>query len=148
MAALDFPTSPTEGQLFPATTPRWKYSSGKWVAYGSTTPFYTAAFFSGIPEANDVLISMDLPCAATFAEDLAGWRCSADDAATAETVLLVKYAGTSVGTITFAAEGAVATLSAEEAIAGEQYGLLEVLFPATADATLGNVRLTISGVRA
>jgi len=44
MAALDFPTSPSEGQVFPVSSPRWIYTNGYWTAYehGTVIPFLSS----------------------------------------------------------------------------------------------------------
>jgi len=66
-------------------------------------------------------------------------------AATAQTDLDVRHNGTSVGTIRFAASESRAAFIAASEIILEPGDLLEVTAPASSDATLADLAITLAG---
>ena len=80
-----------------------------------------------------------------LAVDLAGSRGSAGTAATAETDFDIRRNGTSIATMRFAAAADTATFIAASETVLEPGDVLSVVAPATPDATLADVGLTIAG---
>lgn len=81
--------------------------------------------------------------AMTIPAGMTGSQGSAGTAATASTEFTVSKNGTSAGTMTFAASGTTATFAAASDISLAAGDVLTVAGPATADATLADVAVTI-----
>jgi len=85
--------------------------------------------------------------AATFPAGLTGSQFIAGVAATGSTILTLKRNGSSIGTITFGAASTTATASFATAVTFFAGDVLEVVGPASADATLAKISLTLRGTR-
>lgn len=72
-----------------------------------------------------------------------GSYANADTAATAQAVFTIKRGGTTVGTITFAASSAIGTFSVSGDKAFNKGSVLSITAPASQDATLENISITL-----
>ena len=106
-----------------------------------------AGGFSGLGSANNVLLDYVSVRAVTFGANFAGSLGIAGTAATADVVYTIEINGAAVGTMNFAAGAAAATFTssggaAVDLSAGQN---LQVIGPATPDATLANLTFTLLG---
>lgn len=103
---------------------------------------------AGAPTSSQVVLRRVFGLPVVFADEFAGSYASAGTAATASTTFTVKKNGSSVGTIVFAAAGTTGTWSTTGTTVSFAAGdLLEIVAPASADATLAAVAFTVVGVR-
>lgn len=118
-------------------------------AMTALTPFDVVMFFPGAPTASAIVAQVVAARALFFPGNLSGSAGYGKTAATASTVFDVKKNGSSVGSITFAAAGTVPTFSTTSgaAISLSSGDRLEVISPATPDATLANISFTLAGTR-
>lgn len=110
-------------------------------------PFDVSVFAPGLGSNSQILFRGKLARAVTFPAGASLSLASASAAATGSTTYTLKKNGTSFATVNFAASASVGTWTqASDAVfaAGD---LLEIDGPATADATLANVGITLAGVR-
>jgi hypothetical protein len=99
----------------------------------------------GSPGASEVVLRAVLARRTRFAAALAGSVGHAGTAATAQTDFDVRRNGASIGTIRFPAGAATATFIAASAVVFEPGDRLTVLAPATPDATLADIAVTLAG---
>ena len=114
---------------------------------GGAAPFDIAVFFPGQPEAAERLLKLEVARGFSLPTDLAGSRGHADTAATAEAVCTLLKNGAAAGTITVAAgsqDAAFALAGGLALIPGDRF---ELVAPATQDATLAGLALTLIGTR-
>ena len=113
------------------------------------TPFDAVMFFPGAPTASAIVAQIVAARPLLFPGNLSGSEGYGKTAATASTVFDVKKNGSSVGSITFAASGTVPTFltTSGAAISLASGDRLEVVAPATPDATLANISFTLAGNR-
>jgi hypothetical protein len=110
-------------------------------------PFDVSVFAPGVGANNQKLLRAKLARAVTFPATAALSQTAASANATASTTFTLSKNGTSFATVNFAAAAAVGIWTqASDAVfaAGD---LLEIDGPATADATLADVGITLAGVR-
>ncbi|GIX11749.1 hypothetical protein [Elioraea sp.] len=100
---------------------------------------------AGVPAASEMLLRTVVARRRRLKVDLAGSQGMAGVAATAETDLDVQRNGASVGTIRFAASAPTAIFIAASEIVLEPGDLLEVIAPASPDATLADIAVTLAG---
>jgi hypothetical protein len=100
---------------------------------------------AGTPAASEVLLRTVVARRSRLKVDLAGSQGTAGVAATAETDLDVQRNGTSIGTIRFAASASTAVFIAASETVLEPGDLLEVFAPASPDATLADIAITLAG---
>lgn len=119
------------------------------IRLGEFGPYRAAQWVRGTPGAGELLYRFRVPEASTLLPDLLGWSAQGDVAATASSVFDVRKNGATVGSITFAAAGTVATLttSGGTAVSLAANDFLDVVAPSPADATLADVTLSILIVR-
>ena len=111
-------------------------------------PVDVGTYISGVPTASEVVLGYVFTRAVTFPDDFAGSQSTAGVAATASTTFAVKKNGSSVGTLVFSAAGSTgAFLTSGGSTSFAAGDLLELVAPASPDATLANVRVTFMGVR-
>lgn len=171
------PGSPTNGDIYIVPSPdnriavrdngAWSYLTPKegwqtWVAdedamyaftgsawvKGAGQPVDHCGYVVAVGGGSSVLWKIVFTRAVTFPSGFAGSQAHAGVAATASTVLTIKKNGTSVGSLTFGAAGVVgafATSGGAVTVAAGDY--LEVFAPASADATLAAVAITLAGMR-
>jgi hypothetical protein len=106
-------------------------------------PFELPISIGAKPTASEILLRAALTFPYTIFKD----RCvaSAETAATASTVFTLSVDGTTVGTVTFGVGATTGTFS----ITAPNFaaGVLKLVAPATPDATLANISITLSGER-
>lgn len=117
-------------------------ASGKWLAVARP---YDFAFSIVGTTINGEKIVMAVVRAATIPINATGSIATASVAATGSTVFTIKQNGTQIGTITFAASATTGTFSFSSAVTFAAGDLLEIDAPATADATLANIAITLKG---
>jgi hypothetical protein len=120
------------------------HKSGSWQGL---QPYDIGLTFTGKPAASVVMMRYPFPRAVTFPAGMTGSKGVAAVAATAQTDFDVKKNGSSVGTIRFAAAGTVATFIMASATSFDVGDILTVVAPGTADTTLADMGLAITGVR-
>lgn len=138
----------------------WQKASGAWTVTGTsikgtkgddglpgTTAAIVSFFGSSKPGASAVMGRFVATEAVTFPASLTGSQGYADTAPTASAAFTVRKNGTNVGTITFAAATKTATFTAASAITLAAGDRLDVIAPASADATMADVSITLKGTR-
>jgi len=110
-------------------------------------PFAVNCTWNGVTTASLVLIHLPIPVAVTFAAAFAGSYGVATTAATAQTDFDIQKNGSSVGTLRFAAGATSATFIAASPVSFAAGDVLKLVGPATPDATLATLGLTLKGVR-
>jgi hypothetical protein len=111
-------------------------------------PFDVSTFAAGLGTASQILLRVNLARAVTFPASATLSQASASANATGSTTFTLKKNGTSFATVNFAAAAAVGTWTQASGSVFAAGDLLEIDGPATADATLANVGITLAGVRA
>lgn len=142
--------SATPAAISGSTNVTWqKDGSGNVSAYvGPGLPIDLGCFVPGVGTNNQILLSLALNRAITFPAGATLSHAIATIAATGSTTFTFKKNGSSFATAVFAGSGTTATFTqASDAVfvAGD---ILEIDGPATADATLANIGITLAGVRA
>jgi hypothetical protein len=99
----------------------------------------------GTPGASEVLLRAVLARRTRLAANFATSRGHAGITATAQTDFDVRRNGTSIGTVRFPAGSATATFIAASAVTCEPGDRLTVVAPATPDATLADIAVTLAG---
>jgi len=110
-------------------------------------PYDAGGFFPGAPTASQLILLHVFSRSVTFPSGLTGSNGKAKTAATAQTDIDIKKNGSSVGTIRFAASGTVPTfiMASQTTFAAGDY--MEWIAPATPDATLADISVTLAGTR-
>jgi len=116
-------------------------------AGSGASPFDIALWLPGQPEAAETLLRLEVARAFTLPENLAGSHGHAGAAATAQADLDLRKNGAALGTVTFAAGGQTASFSLAGGAAFAPGDRLELIAPATQDATLAGLALTFLGNR-
>lgn len=112
---------------------------------GGANAIELSFFAGGTLAANEVLFRHEAARAFTIPAGMTGSRGSSGAAATGTPALSIKKNGVEVGTATWAAAGTVATLAMASATAFAIGDIYSVTAPATPDATLADVSMTILG---
>jgi hypothetical protein len=112
-------------------------------------PFDLMAFYPGVPTTSAIVTRVPVARAITFPANFSGSYAKAATAATASTAIDVQNNGSSIGTITFAAAGTIATFTtvsgtSKSLVAGD---ILSIIAPASADATIANIGFVLAGTR-
>lgn len=123
----------------------YAYIGGEYKLLTSEPPIIIPGTVSGKPTNGQIVCVFPAPIAFTIPAGLSGSRMVAGTAATGTSVFTLKKNGTSFGTMTFAAAGTTATLSAASATAVSTSDIITITAPGTADATLANVGWTVIG---
>jgi len=114
----------------------------------ATVPYDMGFFVSGIQPANKTIFKFTFTRNVGFPDDFAGSDLHAGVAATSSFVYTVKKNGSDIGTITVAPAGTSGTFAttggATSFVADD---VLELVTQVTADATLADVSITLSGTR-
>ncbi|WP_213308160.1 hypothetical protein [Paraburkholderia sacchari] len=130
-----------------AGTTRYLREDGTWGNPVSGQPYDMAMFAPGVLVNSQKLTRVNMARAVTFPINLTGSYATAGAAATASTVLTITRNGTSIGTITFGAGATSGTFSFTSSVTTAAGDVIQVTGPATADATLGDVSITLVGTR-
>lgn len=114
------------------------------------TAYDIASFMPGAP-ANSAIIRIALPRAVTLPAGLPNAQCTAKTAATGTTtVTLNKVSGgatTAIGTLVWSASGTACAVTFSAAVSFAAGDIVEEAFPASADATLADIAITVPAVR-
>ena len=116
-------------------------------AGAATAPFDIALYFPGQPEAAERLLKLEVARGFSLPADLAGSRGHADTPATAVAELAILKNGAAAGSITFAAASQDAAFSLAGGLGLVPGDRLELVAPATQDATLAGLAFTLIGTR-
>lgn len=107
--------------------------------------YIIAGSFEGTLLANEILLTHVVVLAVTQAAGLVDSKAVSTVAATAQTVLAINQNGTQIGTITFAAGSKVGVVTSPSAVNLNPGDVVTIVAPATPDATLANVAVSIMG---
>lgn len=145
MLAWDYMTPAADFSIFIAAKQMpYKFNGTTWVADSPAA----ISFFAGGVLTDAQLIAVLLPTVMVdLPAGLAGSRATVQVAPTATTVISVRKNGSEVATITFSAGVTVGTLAAASAISLLASDELSFVGPATADATLNGLAVSLLGMR-
>lgn len=107
-------------------------------------PYDVAASYDGAPSASST-IRIVVPRAFNSGASWAGTICSAGTAATAQTDFLIKVNTVTKVTLRFAASGTTCSLVSPTSVSFAAADVVEIIAPASADATLANIAISIKG---
>lgn len=111
-------------------------------------PMDVAAFASGVPGASAAILRYIFARAVVFPDEFAGSQGRSGVAATAAASFAVKKNGTTVGAVAFAIGATVATFTTTGTTVSFAVGdVLEIIAPASPDATLASIAVTLAGLR-
>lgn len=110
-------------------------------------PYDVGTFCAGKPSASEVLLRFVATRAFTLPASLTGSQVKAGTAATATTDFDLQKNGSSIGTVSFAASGTVATFTFASGVSFAAGDILAIIAPASADATLADISFTLAGTR-
>jgi hypothetical protein len=110
-------------------------------------PYDIAGFYPGVPGSSALLLRFVAPRALTLPQSLTGSQASAGAAATAQTDIGIEVNDISKGTVRFAAAATTATFIFSTEVALAAGDVLTLIAPASADATLANIAITLAGTR-
>jgi len=151
---LDFPSSPTTGQIFQpvAGGPAWKFDSVKWIAQGAPVPYLVAFDIPGVLGLNTVFAHV-FATPAAFPVDFSGSQARGSANATASPVItLAKSLAASplsfsnIGTCSIGAGTVTPTFVAASAPSFAAGDTIRGLVT-TGDATFADFCLTLAGTR-
>lgn len=100
-----------------------------------------------VPENSAVILRYVFPRVGNFPSNFTSSVAVAGTAATASTVFSIKKNGSQVGTITFAASGTTGIFATSGTVSFAASDLLTIVGPASADATIANLAITLTGTR-
>jgi hypothetical protein len=149
---IDFPASPTNGQMFISGALSWRFDGTKWVAQGVSAPYLIGFDIPGVLTTG-VVFAHVFGAAASFPMNFSGSQAKGSaNAAGTPLVTFAKSTAASplvfsdVGTMTIAAGTVaptfVAALAAGFAVGDTIRGLVT-----TGDATFADLCLTLAGVK-
>lgn len=104
-----------------------------------------ASFFAGVPNNSDVLNLFVAPRPIVLPVNLTNSQLYAVTAATAQTVIDIQVNEVSKGSITVAASGNSGTFTFASAVSLATGDRVKLVGPATADATLADISITLKG---
>jgi hypothetical protein len=109
-------------------------------------PYDVALFVEGVMTNAETVLRFVAPRAFTLAAGATG-AAKAGTAAVGSTVLTISKNGAGIGTLTWAAAGTVATVNITSATAFAAGDVLAIVGPATADAALADIAISLAGTR-
>ncbi|MFM7009473.1 MAG: hypothetical protein ACKO0Z_09120 [Betaproteobacteria bacterium] len=112
-----------------------------------TQPYVIATYWPGILLNSVILNHHEFVVAADFPANMTGSSWKAEVSATAQTDITVQKNGSNIGTIRFAAAGTTATFVGFSAASFAIGDHIKFVAPASADATLANIRGSLLGTR-
>lgn len=110
-------------------------------------PYDIGFFFPGKPTNSEVLLRLPFVRDVDFPASLTGSQLKAGIAATASTVISLQKNAVEFGTVTVAISGTTGTFAAASPTSFAAGDILTVVAPATADATLASIGITLKGTR-
>jgi len=110
-------------------------------------PVDLISFYPGAPTASAKCMSAVTPQATTLPISLTGSYAKAGTAATASTTFGITKNGASIGSINFAAGATTGTFTFSAAVTTAAGDVLQIVAPATPDATLADVNFALVGTR-
>lgn len=125
-------------------------AGGTWTTPGGagTQPYDVSVFLPGILTGSNQLLLRTIPTrAVSFPASLTLSTFTANANATATKVFSFNKNGSSFGTVTVTAGGVAGTFAGAGASFNGSTDVLEVVGPASADATLANIGIVLSGLR-
>jgi hypothetical protein len=123
-------------------------NSGATALVFNAKPFDVGVTNPGVGSNSQVLIHLKLARAVTFPSGASLSTAHAGTAATGSTTFTFKKNGTSFATVNFAASGTSGTYTQGSDAVFAAGDLLELIGPATADATLADFGFVLAGIRA
>jgi len=172
---LDFPNSPTLGQIFNGGGGSWLWDGTKWVSAIASLPqgvegdvlvfqgtewtaqrprYLVSCYVPTLLVANQFLLFHRFPKSVTFPTNFGAYlgllsEAASGTAATASTVLTIAKAApvtfTDVGSVTFSGGSSMGAFASSGPVVFAQGDIMRIRAPSTADATLSDVFLTIVG---
>ncbi|MHB9836854.1 hypothetical protein Q8F57_018635 [Paraburkholderia terrae] len=112
-----------------------------------SNPYDVPMFFPGIPANAQLMARIVVPRVVVFPSGLTGSYASSVGAATASATLTLARNGANIGTVNFALGATSATFTFGSAVTTAAGDVLTLTNQATADATLGNISVTLTGTR-
>ena len=112
----------------------------------SASPYDVGSAFGGTPTASLIIMQFIFPRAVTFPVGLSPSQGTAGTASTGTATFDIRKNGSSVGSMVYTAS-ATATFAMTAATSYAAGDLLEIVAPATPDATLANLVFTVAGTR-
>jgi hypothetical protein len=139
-AAAGLSDAPSDGTLYGRKDGDWEV-----VPDGGPTSIELSLFAAGELTATELIFRHEATQAFTIPAGMTGSRGSSGVAATGTPALSIKKNGASVGTATWSAAGTTATLAMASPTAFAIGDILSVTGPASPDATLADISLSIVG---
>ena len=141
--------------LYPATGDSDELCAADWNALcediteiGTVVYIYDlVCYLPVVPDVSDVVARWAIARNVAFPAGMTGSRASAGVAATAQTIYTVKKNGSAVATITWAISGTTGTYAAALAWSVVPGDVVTIEAPASPDATLAQVSITMIGIR-
>jgi len=150
--ALDFPASPTTGQIFTSGAASWRWDGSKWLAQGATLPYLVGFDVPGVLTLGAVFAHV-FAAAAAFPINFAGSQARGSANATASPVITFAKATaasplsfSNIGTLTIASGTTNPTWVAASAPSFAAGDTLRGLVT-TGDASFADLCLTLAGTR-
>ena len=149
---IDFPASPTTGQIFTSGAASWRFDGVKWTAQGATSSYLVAFDIPGVLIADTVFAHV-FGAAATFPINFTGSQASGSANATGSPVITFAkslaaspLSFSNIGTCTIAAGTTNPTFVAASATSFAVGDTIRGLVT-TGDATFADLCLTLAGTR-
>jgi hypothetical protein len=131
----------------PNNTTTFLSGSGTFITPNTGLSYDLALFAPGVLAASALCMRTVFCRAVTFPTNFSGSVATAGTAATASTTFNLAKNGTNIGTLVFAAAGTTGTFTVAGGASFAINDNLTVTAPASADATLANVSVTLTGTR-
>ena len=149
---IDFPASPTTGQIFASGSSSWRFDGTKWCAQGAALPYLVAFDVPGVLTLNAVFAHV-FGTAVSFPVNFAGSQARGSVAATGSPVVTFSKAVAAsplsfaaIGTLTIAAGTTNPTFVAASAPSFAAGDTIRGLVT-TGDASFADLCLTLAGTR-
>ena len=134
--------TPSDGQalIYDSINSIWKPQT--------LTSLYVLPFgFTTTPTSDETLLLHVFPEAVTFSDDWAGSRYYVGINPTSSFVMTILKNGSSVGTVTISTAGVATFVTTGTTVSFAAGDIFAITGPNTADATVGNVAISFSGIR-
>lgn len=125
-----------------------KSSGADYATEWQTQPYDLGIYIPDEPTADMICARVAAVRAFTLPASLTGSVASAGTAATASTVFTIHKGVSSIGTVTFDASATAGTFSFASSVSFASGDVLRITAPATPDATLSDISISLAGTRA